>query len=407
MTARFWRHKDDDGSTQADSGDAEQSKEPEVVHLDEKQLLRLSAVFSAPRWLRDLGVLAWLLLGVVLLLVGLIWLLGATSEITQPVIAAFVLACVTAPLVKWLSGHRVGRAGGAAIVLVLAVAVGVLVAVLVIGGITSQSDEISSTASDAGDKVSSWLEDAGVDPSSASSASDTAQEDTTEAVKTLVEGIATGISGLTSLALGLSFTLLSLFFLLKDGPSLRAWVDSHMGVPQPVARTITGNVIVSLQRYFGGVTIVAAFNAVVVGLGALVLGVPLAGTIAVVTFVTAYIPYVGAFVAGAFAVVLALGSEGTTTALIMLVIVLLANGLLQNILQPIAFGATLGLNPLVVLIVTIGAGSLFGMVGLVLAAPLTSAAVHIIADLARAKEAAAREAEAAASTRVEPEPAPG
>ena len=62
--------------------------------------------------------------------------------------------------------------------------------------------------------------------------------------------------------------------------------------------------------------------------------------------------------------------------------------------KPIAFGATLGLNPLVVLIVTIGAGALFGMVGLVLAAPLTSAAVHISADLARAKAAVlARQAE--------------
>ena len=142
----------------------------------------------------------------------------------------------------------------------------------------------------------------------------------------------------------------------------------------------------------------------VVGLGAWVLGVPLAGTIAVVAFVTAYVPYIGAFVTGAFAVVLALGSEGPTTAVIMLVIVLLANGLLQNILQPIAFGATLGLNPLVVLIVTLGAGALFGMVGLVLAAPLTSAAVHISADLARAKAAAAATAPAAAA---EPEAAPG
>ena len=142
----------------------------------------------------------------------------------------------------------------------------------------------------------------------------------------------------------------------------------------------------------------------VVGLGAWVLGVPLAGTIAVVAFVTAYVPYIGAFVAGAFAVVLALGSEGPTTAVIMLLIVLLANGLLQNILQPIAFGATLGLNPLVVLIVTLGAGALFGMVGLVLAAPLTSAAVHISADLARAKAAAAP-AEAPAAS--EPEAAPG
>ena len=130
-----------------------------------------------------------------------------------------------------------------------------------------------------------------------------------------------------------------------------------MGAPLPVARTVTGDVVESMRRYFLGVTIVAAFNGVVVGLGALVLGVPLAGTIAVVTFVTAYIPFIGAFVAGAFAVVLALGAKGAGIALVMLVIVLLANGLLQNIVQPIAFGATLNLHPLVTLVVTIGAGA--------------------------------------------------
>ncbi len=174
---------------------------------------------------------------------------------------------------------------------------------------------------------------------------------------------------------------------------MRAAIDRRLGVPLPVAQTITGGVITSLRRYFLGVTIVAAFNAVVVGLGAWALGVPLAGTIAVVTFVTAYVPFIGAFVAGAFAVILALGSEGTQTALIMLVIVILANGTLQNIVQPIAFGATLALNPLVVLIVTIGAGCLFGMIGLVLAAPLTSAAVHIMSDLGRARAAARPEPE--------------
>ena len=150
---------------------------------------------------------------------------------------------------------------------------------------------------------------------------------------------------------------------------------------------MTGQVLGSLRRYFVGVTIVAAFNAVVVGLGALLLGVPLAGTIAVVTFVTAYVPFIGAFVAGAFAVVIALGTEGSTTALIMLVIVILANGMLQQIVQPVAFGATLDLNPLAVLIVTIAGGSLFGMVGLILAAPLTSAAVHVSRDLALARAA--------------------
>ena len=86
----------------------------------------------------------------------------------------------------------------------------------------------------------------------------------------------------------------------------------------------------------------------------------------------------------------------------MLVMVILGNGLLQNIVQPIAFGATLDLNPLVVLIVTIGFGSIFGMVGLVLAAPLTSAALHITRELAEAKAA---EAERAPPTESEPAPA--
>ena len=162
-----------------------------------------------------------------------------------------------------------------------------------------------------------------------------------------------------------------------------------MGAPLAVARTITGEVVESMRRYFLGVTIVAAFNGVVVGLGAWALGVPLAGTIAVVTFVTAYIPFIGAFIAGAFAVVLALGAKGAGIALVMLVIVLLANGLLQNIVQPIAFGATLNLHPLVTLVVTIGAGALFGMAGLILAAPLTSAISHIVRELSAARAAAA------------------
>src|SRR5204862_2117745 len=148
-------------------------------------------------------------------------------------------------------------------------------------------------------------------------------------------------------------------------PAMRGWVDGHLGVPPLVARTITGCVITSLRGYLRGVTLVAAFNGVVVGIGALLLGVPLAGTIAVVTFVTAYVPFIGAFVAGAFAVIIALGAKGTTVALIMLVVVILANGLLQNVVQPFAMGSALDLNPLVVLVLTIGAGCVFGMIGLV------------------------------------------
>jgi predicted PurR-regulated permease PerM len=303
-----------------------------------------------------------------------------------------------------MKGHGVPRAAGAAVVLLGLLVLGAIIALMVFGGIYENSAEIKQSLSQAVDKIQGWANDAGAGGTS-STASD-AKSGASQTGQTLLQGVFSGIQDLTSIVFFLTFAIFSTFFLLKDGPTVRAFVDRSLGVPTAVATTITSNVIRSLRRYFLGVTIVAAFNAVVVGIGAYVLDVPLAGTIAVVTFVTAYVPFIGAFVSGAFAVLLALSSQGTTTAAIMLVIVILANGLLQNVVQPIAFGSTLDLNPLVVLIVTIGFGCIFGMVGLILGAPLTSAALHISRELAAAKEReAAEEAERAPPAAAEPEPA--
>ena len=142
----------------------------------------------------------------------------------------------------------------------------------------------------------------------------------------------------------------------------------------------------ALRGYFLGVTIVAAFSAVVVSIGSLILGVPLVGTIAAVTFIGGYIPYIGAWSAATFSVLLALGASGPDAAVGMIVVQFLANGLLQQAVQPFAMGAALGIHPLAVLVVTIAGGALFGTIGLVLAAPLVSAGVRISDDLARASE---------------------
>jgi len=353
--------------------------------------LQLETSVEPPRWLRDLGRASWFLVGFVLLVVGLLVLLGLTATIVGPLVAAAIVATVSMPIVAWLERHRVGRIGGAAIVLLSLVALGVLVLLVVLGGLKAQSPEISQNASAAVDTLESWAESVGVDESTASSAGSSASSSAPEAISTLVSGVVGGIKGISSILFGFSLAALSLFLLLKDGPSMRRWVDGHLGVPRPVASIVTGDVIRSLRGYFRGVTIIATFNAFVVGIVAVLLGVPLAGTIALVTFICAYVPYIGAFVAGTFAVLIALGAEGTTTAAIMLVVVLLANGLLQNIVQPFAMGSSLDLNPLVVLVVTIAAGCLIGMIGLILAAPLTSAAVHITGDLRRARAEAVGE----------------
>jgi putative heme transporter len=337
--------------------------------------------FAAPTWLRDLGFTSWLLVGFVLVVAGVVWLLGETSTIVMPVLVAAVLGAVAGPAVGWLERHRVPRIGGAILVLLALVAVGVLIGVLVYSGLAAQSGDISASVNQAADRIQGWFADLGVDATEEAKAN--LQESVPEIRTTLLNGVATGISALSSLAFFLAFTILSTLFVLKDGPVMHRFINRHMGVPEPVAGVVTTNVAKSLRSYFLGVTIIAAYNAVLIGGAALLLGVPLAGTIAVVTFIGAYVPYVGAWVAGAFAVLLALGAEGTDAALVIGVVALLANGALQQLIQPLVMGATLGLNPLVVLVVTIGGGALFGMVGLTLAAPLTSAAVHISNELRR------------------------
>jgi len=270
----------------------------------------------------------------------------------------------------------------------------VLVFLLVFGGISANSAEISTKLNTALDKIRGWLEDVGVD--NTQTAKERLQNDMPEIRTALLSGVAGGIEQLSSLLFFLAFAALSTLFVLKDGPVMHRFINRHLGVPEPVADVVTTNIAKSLRSYFPGVTIIAAFNGIVIGLGALIVGVPLAGTIAVVTFVAAYVPYAGAWVSGAFAVLIALGTEGAEAALILAVVALIANSGLQQLIQPFVMGATLGLNPLVVLVVTIGAGALFGMVGLTLAAPLTSAAVHISAQLRNGSDGSAAGAPAPA-----------
>jgi predicted PurR-regulated permease PerM len=343
-----------------------------------------AGLFTPPRWLRDLGTSAWLAVGVTLAVVGAVWVMSLTSTIVTPVITATVIAAVASPLVHALA-RRMPRGLAAALLLVAAFVLAVAVVAVVLGGIASQSDAIGAQLRAAKDTLAGWLTDLGISDQAASAAKEDVSNAVSGAVPALLDGAATGLKRLSSLVVFLGLTLLSTFFLLKDGPQIREWAEGHMGLPRRVAHGMGQRVLQSLRGYFVGVTAVAVFNALVVGVGALLLSVPLPGTIAVVTFVGAYVPYLGAWGAAAFSVLIALGGAGTDAAIGMIVVQLLANGALQQLVQPIAYGAALGIHPLAVLLVTIAGGSLFGAVGLILAAPLTAAATRIASDLARGR----------------------
>jgi predicted PurR-regulated permease PerM len=357
--------------------------EDEVIEIDPEAL---SGLFAAPRWLRDLGFSSWLLVGFGAALVTAIWLLSLTETIVMPLITAGIIASVASPLVDLLHRRGVPRGIGAALVMLVIIAAAFAVGLMVLAGIASQADGLSARLQEGAHQLQSWAQDLGVKASTAADANAHGSASVSDAFHALTRGLLGGVDRLASLAVFLSFTALSLFFLLKDAPQIGGFVERHLGVPVPVAHSVLGRVASSMRGYFLGVTIVALWSALIVGAGALVLGVPLAGTIAVVTFLGGYVPYIGAWTAGIFAVLIALGGEGAGVAGAMAVIVLLANGVLQQLVQPIAYGAALKLHPLAVLIATIAGGCLFGTIGLVLAAPLLSAAVRITADLTAAAE---------------------
>jgi putative heme transporter len=372
---------------------------PDVVELES---VELTGVFSAPQWLRDLGFASWLLAGVGAVLVGAAWIAALTSTIFVPVVVAGVIAAVLSPVVRGLEGRGIPRGAGAALVFLGLLVLGAGVVVMIVGGVSSQASALSPKLAQGADKIQGWLQDLGVSSGSAQQANSDASAGLSKGFHALVTGVATGIEALASLAVFLSFTALSLFFFLKDGPVIRSWAERHLGVPPAVAHIVLARTLQSLRGYFVGVTAIAAFNGIVIGLGALIVGVPQAGSIAVVNFAAAYVPFIGAWSAGAFTVLIAVGGQGTEAAIAMAVIVLLANGALQQLVQPIAMGAALGIHPLAVLVVTIASGALFGIVGMVVAAPLLSAAVRISADLAAGRERA--EAEARVSDRAESRP---
>jgi predicted PurR-regulated permease PerM len=343
----------------------------------------LTGFFAPGRWLRDLGRSAWLAVGVALLLVALVWLLSLTDVIVMPVVAASVIGAVAAPVVAALERRRVPRAAGAVLVLLAAVLLGIGVAVMVVAGVSSQLDEVRVQLAAARETLTGWLADAGVDAGAADAAGRDVSAGVSDAVPALLRGLGAGLAALSSAVVFAAFTALSLFFVLKDGPTIRRWAERATRLPGGIAHQMGDRVLASLRGYFRGVTIVAAYNALVVVAAAAIVGVPLLGAIAVVTFLGAYVPYLGAWGAGAFVVLVALGAEGPEAAAAMIVVQLLANGVLQQLVQPFAYGAALGIHPLAVLVVTIGGGALFGAVGLILAAPMTAAATRIAADLSR------------------------
>ena len=346
-----------------------------LAQPEEKPDAGAVAVASAPK----IGVLAWSFVGVVVATIIIVTAFGYVSEILLPLLFAAVLAVIFKPLVGSLQrrGLKPSLAAGLIVLGLLLLMAVVLVAT--VKGVLDQTDEIGASVSAAIENASDELN---IDQGSL----DDARAATEEAGPTIAEGVVTkfveGINSLLGLVSGLILGALIMYYLLKDGSTLRRNVVAKV---DPSNRGevdgFIGDACGILRDYGRGRTVMSATVAVVVALAALLLGLPLVFTIFVVNFIGGYIPYIGAFLGGGLAVIIALGDGGIGIAAIMLVIVLASNLLLENFVEPKVMGRTLDIHPLVVLVVTALGGFLAGIVGLILAVPFTVIAGNAIGRL--------------------------
>jgi predicted PurR-regulated permease PerM len=326
--------------------------------------------------LRSAGTKAWSIVGLLLVGLAVVFLLLLLRPLVIALVAALFISVVLSPAVELLVRRRVRRGLAAALGMLLLVVVGVGVGVLVVRGIASQWAQISMELGKAVNQLHSSLDSAGLEGSLAESARHSLDGSTSTLVSGLLPALGNLLGTVATLSIGVFLVLFTTFFLLKDGPSMVSSAGTRMPLRGDLGPRWLAEVGRILRGYMIGLTLLGAFNATVVGIGALILGVPLVFTIVIVTLLGNYIPYLGAWIAGAFAALIALASGGVTTALIMIVVVVIANGSLQTVLQPFAYGAALRMSPLMTLLVTIVGGLLAGVLGVMLAAPIAAIIQH-------------------------------
>ncbi|MFJ6779200.1 AI-2E family transporter [Streptomyces yangpuensis] len=304
-----------------------------------------------------------------------LWVLSRMWSVVWPLIIALFLTTLTWPLAAFLRrrGWRPAPAASAVTVLSLLTAAGTVALIAV--PVASQSGELADGVTEGIQRLREWAAgpplNIGDDQitGATDAAMDRLQNSVGSAVSTVATGVGTVFSGLVTAVLALFL----MFFFLKDGPRFLPWLTRQLpgrlatDVPAVAARSWE-----TLGSFVRSQAFVGLLDAVFIGLGLWIVGVPLVLPLAVLTFVSAFVPIVGALFAGLVAVLIALVSNGPTDALIVLAIIVAVQQLEGNVFQPMIQSRSLGLHAAVVLLAVTLGGSLAGVVGSLLAVPLAA-----------------------------------
>jgi len=324
---------------------------------------------------RTLAIASWRFLLITAAVVVLGYVLGRLWSILLPIVLGLLIATVLWPATRFLRNHRWPPALAASTVLVAALALlgGIIAAIA--PSVANQVTELADAATAALQDVQDWLQGPPLN---------LGEDQIGEAVDSVINSIQgnaqniagyalTGASAVGNSLINLVLALVLVFFFLKDGPRWVPWLSAQTG--PKAARHVAAlsyKTWATLSEFIRQQALVGFIDAFFIGIGLWILGVPLVLPLAVLTFFGGFIPIIGAFVAGAFAVLIALVSNGFTTALIVLAIVILVQQIEGNVLQPIIQGRGFNLHAAVVILAVTAGSSLAGIIGAFLSVPVAA-----------------------------------
>ncbi|WP_431035271.1 AI-2E family transporter [Streptomyces sp. P6-2-1] len=339
-----------------------------------------SAAELLPEPLRRLG--AWCVLA--LLVAGVaavgVWLCVELKTAVTPILLAVLGTALLRPLYSLLVERaHVQRSLAAGITCAAVVAAVGGAGYIVTSAIVDNGQQILDSIRSAFDDVASWV-----------GAEDTSLDDITHNARQLLNkfggtaatGVINGLSVVGSFVATAVLALLLMFFFLRDaGRALRALRELSPGDSPDLVEAMARRAYQAVAGFMHGTTIIALIDATFITVGLLVLRVPGALGLGALVFLGAYIPYLGAFLSGAVAILVALADRGFVIAMWVLGVVLAVQVLEGHLLQPVVQSRTVQMHPAVVMVTITAGASLAGILGLLLAVPLTAAAFGIFREL--------------------------
>jgi putative heme transporter len=305
--------------------------------------------------------------------------------VVLPFIISMLLATLLIPLARWLERHRWRRAPAAAASVLVALIIFAGLWALIIPAAFDQGAELGAKVQEGAGQVANVLKPIGIDSRDLDRAvaqgSDVAKHNALPAAMLAAQwaGAIVLIAVLT-------------FLLVKDGRMIWHWVvELFHEDRQPALDEIGQRAWDALATYVRGLVLVATIDAVFIGAGLIIVGVPMALPLIVLTFLAAFFPIVGATVAGAAAVLVALVSGGVPAALAILAVILIVQQLEGNVFYPIVVGRRLQLHPVAILLALTAGGVLAGVAGAFLAVPIAAVTSAVLGYVRERREARGHE----------------